>query len=592
MAGCFWPGKRARPSPPRPVGWAGLWDAPFVDLPLGATEDRVLGSLDLEAAILTGETRLVPGLLSRANGGVLYVDEVNLLPQHLAHLILDAASSGLVHIEREGLSATLPASFALIASMNPEEGPVGPQLMDRFGLFVEVKGEQDPELRKEVIRRRLAYEADPAGFAASWAGGQARLSKKLILARAGLGRVTVPEETAAEAARLAGAANSRGQRAEICLVRAARALAAWRGMALAGPELLAEVAPLALAHRTEIQDDSEDQPEVRFMDGPPTAAGEAKAVKVKTGTPPEQMQAGSRAGDERSLYILTPDKVTPIATRLPAREGTSLKKAGRRRAREVAGDRGRYLRASSQRLGRSLAFDATFRAAAPHQNSRRRPGGPALVVKNADIREKVRAARRGRLILFCVDASGSMNAAARMRTTKAAVLGLLTEAYQKRDRVGVIAFGGVGAKELLPPTASVEVARQRLEDLPTGGKTPLAAGMVMVSRVLARELAADPKLNPLVIFMTDGRPNVPLAAWEGHPWQKDRAGDKGGGWGDGWGDGGYADREVLNLARRMAQDGRPNYVVVDTDTHNVHEINLCRPMADYLGARCVSLGRL
>ena len=573
-------------------GLGRLWAAPFVDLPLGATEDRVLGSLDLEAAILLGETRLVPGLLSRAHGGVLYIDEVNLLPQHLAHLILDAASSGVVHIEREGLSATLPASFALIASMNPEEGPVGPQLMDRFGLFVEVTGERDPELRKEVIRRRLAYEADPTGFAAAWAEAQAGLGKKLVLARAGLGRVTVPEETGAESARLAALAHSRGQRAEICLVRAARALAAWRGLALAGPELLAEVATLALAHRTEVETDPEDRPEARFMDSPPAAAQEAGAVKVKTGQAPEQMEPGSRPGNERSLYVLTPEIVMPIATRLPAREGTSLKKAGRRRAREVSGDRGRYLRASSQRLGRSLAFDATFRAAAPHQNARRAVGGPALVVKNADIREKVRAARRGRLILFCVDASGSMNAAARMRTTKAAVLGLLTEAYQKRDRVGVIAFGGVGARELLPPTASVEVARQRLEDLPTGGKTPLAAGMVMVSRVLARELAADPKLNPLVIFLTDGRPNVPLAAWEGHPWQRDKAGDKGGGWGDGWGDGGYADREVLNLARRMSTDGRPNYVVVDTDTHNVHEINLCRPMADYLGARCVSLGRL
>ena len=477
-------------------GLGELWKAPFVDLPLGATEDRVLGSLDLEAAVLRGETRLVPGILSRAHGGVLYIDEINLLPQHLAHMILDASSSGVVLIEREGISARLPASFALIASMNPEEGPVGPQLLDRFGLFVEVKGEQEPEARKEVIRRRLAFEADPAAFSAAWAPEQAELGRKLVLARAGLGRVAVPEETGDEAARLAAAAGCRGQRAEICLVRAARALASWRGSALAGPELLAQVAPLALAHRAESRTGRDDQPTVRFMDGPPVAGQEATAVKIKTGRAPEQAEPGSRPGDERSLYILTPEKVAPISTRLPAREGTSLKKAGRRRARETAGDRGRYLRASSQRLGRSLAFDATFRAAAPHQNARRMPGGPALVVKSGDIREKVRAARRGRLILFCVDASGSMNAAARMRTTKAAVLGLLTEAYQKRDRVGVVAFGGVGARELLPPTASVEVARQRLEDLPTGGKTPLAAGMVMVSRVLARELAADAEAEP------------------------------------------------------------------------------------------------
>ncbi|MBI4799981.1 MAG: VWA domain-containing protein, partial [Desulfarculus sp.] len=239
--------------------------------------------------------------------------------------------------------------------------------------------------------------------------------------------------------------------------------------------------------------------------------------------------------------------------------------------------------------GRSLALDATFRAAAPHQLARRRPGGPALVVLKPDLREKVRAARRGRLLIFCVDASGSMNAAARMRETKAAVLGLLTEAYQKRDRVGVITFGGLSAREILPPTASVEVARRLLAELPTGGKTPLAAGLVLLGRALGRELAQDPKVQPLVVILTDGRPNVPLAvSFEGQDLSR-AAGDKGGGWGDNWGDGGYADREVLNLSRRLCQEMRARFVLVDTDVGHHHEINLCRAMAEYLGAACVSL---
>lgn len=287
--------------------------------------------------------------------------------------------------------------------------------------------------------------------------------------------------------------------------------------------------------------------------------------------------------------IFPPAPVRPVATRLPAKDGTSLKQPGRRAARQVASNRGRYLHASTERLGRSLAFDATFRAAAPHQVARRRPGGPALVVFRTDLREKVRAARRGRLFIFCVDASGSMNAASRMRETKAAVLGLLTEAYQKRDRVGVITFGGLSACEILPPTASVEVARRLLADLPTGGKTPLAAGLVSLAQTLAREISQDPKVRPLVVILSDGRPNVPLrVSLEGQDLSL-AAGNKGGGWGDNWGDGGYADREVLDLARRLGQEGRARFVVVDTDVGHHHEINLCRAMAQYLGAACVSL---
>jgi len=354
--------------------------------------------------------------------------------------------------------------------------------------------------------------------------------------------------------------------------------------------MVAEVAPLALAHRA--RNLGRGAPPLPRLRG--DAAPEQTATS-RPAQPAEDQQAprGSRGqGQERSLRILTPAAVRPVATRLPAREMGAAKQSGRRSSREVPGAQGRYIRASAQRLGRSLALDATLRAAAPHQSQRRAPGSARLVVREPDIREKVRSAKRGRLLLFCVDASGSMNAAARMRSTKAAVLGLLTEAYQKRDRVGLVAFGGNNARELLPPTSSVEVARRMLAELPTGGKTPLAAGLVEVAAVLERELAADPKLTPLVVILSDGRPNVPLAAAGGQAYDPSRAGDKGGGWGDGWGDGGYADREVLRLAQRLAAAGRARFVVVDTDIGHHHEINLCRALAEYLGAACVPLRRL
>ncbi|MBU1452164.1 MAG: VWA domain-containing protein, partial [Proteobacteria bacterium] len=370
----------------------------------------------------------------------------------------------------------------------------------------------------------------------------------------------------------------------------ARALAAWRDLGSVTPDMVDEAAPLALTHRAREGRAQEPPPLPRVLrqETPPEEIRPSRSEK-----PGQEMQkSGGQPGQERGLRILSPGEVRPVATRLPARESTSRVQAGRRDSREVSTARGRYIRASSQRLGRGLALDATFRAAAPHQKSRRTLDGPALVVKEPDIREKVRAARRGRLLLFCVDASGSMNAAARMKTTKAAVLGVLTEAYQKRDRVGLVAFGGSGARELLPPTSSVEVARRMLAELPTGGKTPLAAGLVSLAAVLERELAADPKLTPLAIIMTDGRPNVPLAASQGLGYDPGKAGNKGGGWGDGWGDGGYADREVLNLARRLSSSFRARFVVVDTDTGHHHEINLCRALAEYLGAYCVSLRRL
>ncbi len=561
---------------------------PFADLPLGATEEMVTGSIDLAAAVQRGELRLRPGLLSRAHRGVLYIDEVNLLPAHLAHLVLDAAAQGVARIEREGISAELPASITLIASMNPEEGPLGPQLLDRFGLCVPVLTPTDPEVRAEVLRRRLAFEADPAGFARRWAPAQAELASRLVRARRGLAGVEVPEATRTAAAHRAAQAGAAGSRAELAMVRAVRALAAWRGRQQASPELLAAVAPLALVHRTRPRAQAPAQPAPRLRTGAPVPdqAQPAEARRVPAGA--ELQSAGQGAAGERSLYILEPGPVRPVVTRLPAREATSAGQAGRRQARVTSENRGRYLRASSRRLGRSLAFDATLRAAAPHQHQRRVPGGPALVVAEPDIREKVRAARRGRLLIFCVDASGSMNAAARMRETKSAVLGLLTEAYQKRDRVGLVAFGGVSAREILPPTASVEVARRLLAELPTGGKTPLAAGLLKVAEVLERELARDPKVSPLVVVLSDGRPNVPLSAANLSDLMAP-AGHKGGGWGDNWGDGGYADREVLDLARRLRLDPRPRFVVVDTDVGHHHEINLCRPLADYLGAPCVGL---
>jgi len=551
-------------------GLAELWPgrAGLVTLPLGATEDRVVGSLDLEAAVTSG--RLVPekGLLARADGGVLYVDEVNLLDEHLAALILDAAASGFVRLEREGVSLGYPARFVLIGTMNPEEGQVSPQLLDRFGLAVGVRGERAAAGRKELIRRRLAFEADPEGFRRCWARPQRELAERAARGRAGLSQIRISPEALALAAGLAQEAGAAGQRAELSLVKAARALAAWQGRGLAGRADVRVVAELALAHRRRQLVEATPPPERPGLREPPLA-GEAQGPRT-TVEPGREADPPSGRSDSGQAWGLERVHQANSSFRLisqdSTRQGGWLKSSGRRLRRETQNGSGRYVRASMERLGREIALDATLRAAAPNQPRRKRTG-LSLAVVSSDIREKVKVKATGRLILFLVDASGSMNSLLRMREAKAAVLSLLEEAYRKRDRVGLVSFRGDSAQVLLPPTNSVELANRSLAELPTGGKTPLAQGLVTAHQIVERELARDPKLEPLIVILSDGKPNVPLQAGA-DPWE-----------------------EILALCRRLARPGI-SHLLVDSDWGHYLSFGLCRQMAESLRASYVKLDQL
>ncbi len=222
---------------------------PVVDLPLGATEDRVVGSVDLERALVDGVQAFSPGLLAAAHRGFLYIDEVNLLEDHLVDLLLDVAASGRNVVEREGLSVRHPARFVLIGSGNPEEGDLRPQLLDRFGLHARIKTLHDIEQRVEVVRRRLAFENDASAFIASFEKEQSALRKRLQKAINAKPKVTLPDAALMLAAQLCDRLGIDGHRGELALTRAAVALAAYEGKKSADPELVARVAPLALAHR-------------------------------------------------------------------------------------------------------------------------------------------------------------------------------------------------------------------------------------------------------------------------------------------------------------------------------------------------------
>jgi magnesium chelatase subunit D len=535
--------------------------ARLVELPVGASEDRLTGSLDLERALGRGEAVYQPGLLAAAHRGLLYVDEVNLLPDHLVDVLLDAAAMGVAHVERDGVSVRHAARFILVGTMNPEEGELRPQLLDRFGLTVEIAASRDPKERAEVVRRRLAFEADPESFAARWAAADLAVGEQIAAARAMLAGVALPDVELERIARICAAFEVDGMRADLVTARAAVALAAWRGRTEVGPEEVRDAARLALPHRrrrnpfdapgldqdkldeasqdteeqggpqdsTGAQGDSGDGPDDGPGDGGGDGGGGAGGAVPGPESEPEpepgpdsdpgqsetrgDEDSAGQAQSTSSVPAQAPAAVQaavaaqePYRTKLFAVPGVGQGAPGRRSAGRAEG-RGRTVGAEVPRTRQLSAvhLPATVRAAAAHQAERGREPGGVILLRTEDLRSPVRRDREGNLVLFVVDASGSMAARAQMAAVKDAVLSLLVDAYQRRDKVGLVTFRGSTAEVALPPTGSVEAAAARLQALPTGGRTPLAAGLLAAAEVLRRERLRDPRRRPLLVVVTDGR---------------------------------------------------------------------------------------
>ncbi|MEU6178228.1 putative cobaltochelatase [Streptomyces coeruleorubidus] len=503
--------------------------ARMVELPVGASEDRLVGALDIERALSEGVKAFEPGLLAAAHRGILYVDEVNLLHDHLVDLLLDAAAMGASYVEREGVSVRHAARFLLVGTMNPEEGELRPQLLDRFGLTVEVAASREPDQRVEVVRRRLDYDDDPAGFAARWADEEAAVRARIVAARELLPSVRLGDGALRQIAATCAAFEVDGMRADIVMARTATALAAWAGRTDVLAEDVRQAALLALPHRRRrnpfdapgLDEDKLDETLEEFSgdddpdpdpdpdqgpDGPGGGGGQPEhddgPQGDDTGATPEAGENGqpqpSGAGEQSAVR-----SAEPFRTKVLSVPGIGEGAAGRRsRARTEHG------RTTGSRRPRGtltkLHLAATVQAAAPHQRARGR-SGPGLVVRRDDLRQATREGREGNLVLFVVDASGSMAARQRMSAVKGAVLSLLLDAYQRRDKVGLVTFRGSGADVALPPTSSVDAAAARLESLPTGGRTPLAAGLLRAHDVLRVERLRDPARRPLVVLVTDGR---------------------------------------------------------------------------------------
>ena len=513
-------------------------DAPFVELPLGATEERVIGSLDLAALLTEGEARFRPGLLAAAHGGVLYVDEINLLADHLVDTLLDVSVSGINRIERDGLSHTHPARFVLVASMNPEEGELRPQLLDRFGLSVDIAASADVAHRTEVVRRQLSAEASMNSD--DFADDDRDLRLK-VRAAAGVD-VDLSDEVIEIASRLALEVGAEGMRADLMLCRAAMAHAALDGRSVVTIDDVHDIAHLVLGHRRRR----------RPFDEPGIA-------------PDELEQAWQQALDDRDDSDNTPDQSKQDQLDSPAAASSLRLPDDRRpspppksspapgRDAPAAGTRGRFLR--DQPFDEAARTPINPRATAIALATRRRDDvDPTAPVEVSDLRGAAHEQRTGTLLLFVVDASASMGVEHRMATTKAAVLGLLGVAYRRRGRVALVTFRGDGAEVVLRPTASIEIARARLSDIRSGGGTPLAAGLDAALSVVSGT-SGDAGLECTVVVVTDGRATAGGPDPVGEAW----------------------------LAMERLAKTNVRIVVLDTESGHTR-LGLARDLADHVGA--------
>ncbi|WP_299144941.1 VWA domain-containing protein [uncultured Dialister sp.] len=516
-----------------------LVDAPWVEIPISITEDRLFGSIDTEEAIRSGHKKLLPGLIDEADQGIIYIDDVNLLRDDLLSAVLNIREAGSYRLERDGLSEERQTSFTVLAVMNPESGTLSASSLDRFGLFAEADPSYDDETRLEIIRRVLDFEKDGLAFRAKWQEETDALKKKIRDARAALSLVEVSSAMIQLAAVYTLKAHVAGHRADIYLIEAARAKAALEGRKYVLPKDLEKAAEFVLPHRMRKaeeqqaepaeempqeqpeednkpqQEEEQQTPQDNEFSHPPKAQPPQMDTEDADDSNHEQNEDNAQMSnprgqsreriDDADLHVnLPPMWIEPSKDRKPK------KGSGKRSLTMTDLMQGRYVRAEIPKAKTSdIAFDATLRAAAPYQKARP-SNGCAVVIRKDDLRSKIREKRTGNIFLFVVDASGSMGARERMKTVKGVIFKILLDAYQKRDRVGMVAFRKNQAEVLLPVTRSVDFAQKKLASMPTGGKTPLAKGLLKAEDVLDMLYRQDANQDPVMILITDGRATSPL----------------------------------------------------------------------------------
>jgi magnesium chelatase subunit D len=517
---------------------------PFINLPLGATEDRVIGSLDFERALKEGRKAFQPGLLASANRGVLYIDEVNLLPDHLVDVLLDAAAMGENRIEREGLTFSHPAQITLIGTMNPEEGDLRPQLLDRFGMMVEIKAPMESKVRAEVVRRRMAFDQNKEEFAKTWEEETIRLSQKIASAQRNQDSVVIKDNLLEAISLICCELGAVSLRADITMNKVARTIAALNGRPIVQLRDVKDAAELVLPHRKRRNPTDQSGLDQDQLD--------SLMENIENQLETEQTEdTESPAEDE----VFSASDLSCLKVNF---DGDSTAQKSGTRSAVSGGARGQYVRSVRNQNPSHLAVDSTVKASILRNDGK-------LDVTRDDFHEKVRAGKTGNLFVFVVDSSSSVGAMKRMELVKGAAIALLQDIYQRRDHIAVVTFRGASADVLVPATRSIDIVDRSLRDLPTGGRTPLASALQATEK-LVRNSNSSKYGEPILIVLTDGKANVALST-DGDPWE-----------------------ESLALSRTLS-DKHVTAVVIDTETGLVR-LGRAKSLAQALSADCFKLDEL